>query len=169
MPSDKEILEKKLHRHHAANFWCANLQLNLKTMRHSSIKLGISVKLLEQVFTIILSSNKWHWKFFIMTNSYKFNKLFTVASIILHFGKKSFYSEKIFWKTLVYAFLIVYNPNHWRFSKSFVLYEKLIFETSKFVFRNFFHYPHPCHVYNLALLPPCTKSSKVWTTFWIAT
>ena len=50
--SDNDILEKVLHGYHDAYFSCANFQLRLKTMQHSSTELQSAVTLQNQGFTI---------------------------------------------------------------------------------------------------------------------
>ena len=53
---DFAILKQILHGHHAANFSCTNLELNPKTMKHSSSDLQSAGTIPKQVFSINFAS-----------------------------------------------------------------------------------------------------------------
>ena len=53
-----DFVKEVHHQNTAANFSCANLQLSLKTMTHSSSELQSAVALLDQVCTFFSFKNK---------------------------------------------------------------------------------------------------------------
>ena len=71
---DIEILKNVLHVYHAAYFSCANWQLTLTTMHHSSNEIQSAVTVPRQIFTFNLPSRIWHWKTVLIENSYISNK-----------------------------------------------------------------------------------------------
>ena len=64
--SDIEFQKKVVHGYHVANLSCANFQLSLKTMQHSSSEMQFAVSFLEKVFITSFRSKMLHSKFFIL-------------------------------------------------------------------------------------------------------